>query len=85
MTEVVTEKPGHVEMWVVGERIDDEQWHMSGIFSTRELAVANCCGRSDFVFPIIPDLDITGKPGASQIKEGWPRAFYPNHRKDDDA
>lgn len=72
-----TEKLGHQEMWIVGERVSDEQWDFEGIFSTEALAEANCTERDQFISPITPDLDITGKPGLDQIHPEWPRVRYP--------
>lgn len=65
-----------MKLWIVGTH-EGETWRFDGIFTKKELAVANCVDENQFVCPIVPDLDITGKPGPSQIEHGWPGSFYP--------
>lgn len=71
-----------MKLWIVGTRFNDgEDWKTDGVFTTEDLAVANVTDKDQFVVPLTPDLDITGKPGPSQIEPGWPGAYYPLREK----
>ncbi|MBR8074106.1 hypothetical protein KDX14_31740 [Burkholderia cenocepacia] len=62
-----------MNLYVVGRSVSEDglQWELMGIFSTEQLAVANC-GPTDWVGPISLDKRL---PDETQ---SWPGAYFPH-------
>lgn len=57
-------------IYICGRSFEDN-WSIQGVFSSEEVAVANCAIENDFVGPVPFNKDL------GPYTESWPNIYYP--------
>jgi len=60
-------------MYVVGQRIDDKEWHIQGVFDDKQMAEDACRTVDYFVGPLVLNNNLPHE------KVDWEGCWYPRH------